>query len=475
MNLWARKIGLISISALLLIFIGCEDPLNNLGFRNPNQKFNVRFIEIDVPSSVVLMDSVQTMHNLAFPGDDIYRLMVGAISNPVFGNTEATAITQYRPAQVGTTINENAVYDSLVLKMRLDFYTTGSTGRAPIKINVYEVDEEIIPSNIFFNNTETAISTTLIGQIDFFVQPDIYDAFVEAGKDTVIHLKAQLSNDLGLRLFEAAKTADSTFNQYQFFRKKFKGLALVPEQAEHIVGLSISNPNSRMELHYHDEADTLKFDFFFDSLIGYSKLNTNRGSTALSGLNEFYTDFNPANNKLFIQGGTGLVTKIDFSNFLEFADTIPDIVLNSAELVILNAEGAAGIALPEELKIKATRNNNRFRSIRNVQDSIALSAYRLSYRSANQYDRVWFDIDFSFLVGGDTFSGAVMNRKSNNSYQTFITLFLQRLLEVKNPDKIFNTAAIYVSKPVFGKSLSGLTFDKDNIKLRIYYTRPTNL
>jgi hypothetical protein len=475
MNLWARRSALTFMLALLLIFIGCEDPLSNLGFRNPNQKFVVRFVEIDVPSSVLLMDSVPTLHNLANPGDDIYRLMVGAYSNPVFGNTTASTITQFRPSQVGSTISEAAILDSLVLKMRLDFYTTGSLSRGPIKINVFEVDEEIIPSNIFFNNTEIAISNTPIGQIDFFVQPDIYEAFLEAGRDTTIHLKAHLSNDLGARLFAAAKAADSTFNQYQYFRKRFKGLALVPEQAEHVVGLRINNPDSRIEMHYHDEADTSKIDFYFDSLIGYTKLNSDRGGTALSGVNNFYTEYMPADGRLYVQGGTGLVTKIDFNKFLEFTDTIPDIVLNSAELVILNAEAPQGIRFPQELKIKALRNTNRFRSIINKQDSIALSAYRLTYGAPNQYDRVWYDLDFSFLIGGDTFSGAVMSLKSNNSYQTFITLFLQRLLEVKNPDKLFNTAAIYVSKPVFGKSLDGFTFDKGDIKLRIYYTKATNL
>ncbi len=478
MNLWARRIGLTVLSALLLFFLGCEDPLSNLGFRNPNQKFLVKFVEIDVPASVLMVDSVPTMHDFSQQGgpQDIYRLMVGAFNSPTFGNTVSTGYTQYRPGQTGITFDESAVFDSLILKMRLDFYTTGSTNDGPLRINIYEITEEIQPNQRYFNNSQPSIGVELLGQVDFIVEPDIYNAFVEAQKDTVIQIKAALSQNLGMRLFEAAKVGDSIFNQYQYFRKEFKGIALVPEQAEHVVGLSIANPNSVIEMHYHDVADTLKLDFYFDAVVGFSNHSVDRGATALSGLNNFFTEFTPSDNRLYVQGGTGLVTKLDFSKFLEFADTVPDIVLNSAELVFENIEKAANVSLPRELKLKVLRPNNRFRGLENKQDSTVLPLYRLGLGAPNNTDRVWYDLDLSFLIGGDNLSGAaIMSPKSNNSYQTFITLFLQRLMEIKEPENQFTNAAVYVSRPVFGKSLDGFSFPKENLKLRIYYTKPVNL
>ncbi|HMP98573.1 MAG TPA: DUF4270 family protein [Cyclobacteriaceae bacterium] len=471
MNLWARRIGLTAMSALLFFF-GCEDPLSNLGFRNPNQKFNVRYAEIEIPTSLILVDSVPTVHDLNYPQDDIYRLMVGLFNNNTFGNTSATAITQYRPANFGRTIAEDAIFDSLVLKLKLDFYTTGTTANAPIRVNIFEIGEELIPGNDYHNNSQIAIEANLLGQAELLIQPNAYNAFLDAGVDTVIHLKAHLNHDLGLRLFEAASVADSTYNQYQFFRKRFKGLALVPENAQHVIGLSIANPTSRIELHYHDAADTLQIDFYFDSVIGFSTIDVDRGGTALSGLVNTFTDFIPADNNMYVQGGTGLVTKLDFSKFMEFTDTIPDILLNSAELVIENTQTATGIRFPDEFKLKVLRDNNRFRQIDNKQDSAALRLYRLSFTSANQYDRVWYDLDFSFLVAGDQFSSAIMTRRNDGSYQTFITLFLQRLLEIKEPEKQFTRVGVYASKPVFGKSLNGVYFPKDNVKLRLYYTKP---
>lgn len=475
MNLWDRRIKLALVPALFIFFCGCEDPLSTLGFKNPNKKFDVRYTEIEIPTSVLLVDSVPTYHNYSQLVDDIFRLLVGRIDNNTFGRTEARAFTQYRPAEISRQIAENAIFDSLVIKLRLDYYTAGRQGNAPIRINVHELNDPLDPANLFYGTTSINFNPTPLGQIDFNVEPDVYRAFLEAQKDTVIQLKGKLSSELGSRLLEAAKVRDSTFTQYQYFRTKFNGLVLVPVEAEHVIGLSIASANSKLEMHYHSETDTSRLDFQFDSVIGFTNYISDKGSSPLSGI-QIGQDFFPSDNRMYVQGGTGIVTKIDFSKFLSYIDTIPEIVLNSAELVIDDVQRVEGVRVPNKLSIKLINEKNHYRSAKNKRDSLNLLLYRLAHRTSSQYDRVWYDNwDNSYLLGGDDFRGAATLTITGNTYKTFITLFLQRLAEIKDPEKQFKTAIIYATDPVLGKSLNGFTFDRSNIKLRIYYTRPNNL
>ncbi len=43
-----------------LFLMACEDENSLLGFRNPNRKFTVDFIDIPLTSSVLLIDSVRS-------------------------------------------------------------------------------------------------------------------------------------------------------------------------------------------------------------------------------------------------------------------------------------------------------------------------------------------------------------------------------------------------------------------------------
>ena len=64
------------------------------------------------------------------------------------------------------------------------------------------------------------------------------------------------------------------------------------------------------------------------------------------------------------------------------------------------------------------------------------------------------------------------NADGNYSYGGFLTDFTQLLYQTKNEEDRFQNFAIIPLSPGFGKSVNRLIFNKNNVKLRIYYTTP---
>ena len=60
MNLWAKRIGQLAVFAVALFFLSCQDEASLLGYKNPNTKFQVSYVEIPIESSVLLLDSQRT-------------------------------------------------------------------------------------------------------------------------------------------------------------------------------------------------------------------------------------------------------------------------------------------------------------------------------------------------------------------------------------------------------------------------------
>src|SRR6187402_467016 len=139
MNLWASRMGQLTTLAVALFFYSCEEETSTLGYKNPNSKFKVSYVEIPIESSVILRDSLRTS-NFSYTGEP-NRLMVGRYIDEVFGQIEASSITQYFATNPQFKVSSTAVYDSVTLQLQFDLYHYGSTAATPQTISIYEIDE----------------------------------------------------------------------------------------------------------------------------------------------------------------------------------------------------------------------------------------------------------------------------------------------------------------------------------------------
>jgi hypothetical protein len=487
MNLWASLVGRLLMLAVALFFFSCEDETSTLGYKNPNSKFKVSYVEIPIESSVLLRDSVRTT-NFTYSGEP-NKFLVGSYTDPVFGKITASSITQYFARNPQFKVSATAVYDSVTLELQFDFYHYGSMSATPQTISVYELDDSlrISTAKFYFNNSEVPYSTVL-GSTSFTVDPAKFDEFATSAEDsdTVISVSMPLAPEFGQRIFNAniryRDAVDETFGTYSQFVQEFKGIAVKADVSDKIVGI---NPlgSSRIIVHYHDDnTDSLSFDMTFSVDIGFNQITSDRTGTALEPVKDYFTDVLQETDKRYIQSGVGILTKLDFSNFYKFTDTVPYAVINSAELAIESVE-SSDYAPPSLLSLRvldeSTNRMNRF-SLSDPQDVENLIAYNQLLRRDNLVTSgsVIADADDVFYATDQ--SSVLTYVSKENRYRMVLSLFLQQLaapLEQKTKFKSFVLhPAVQTGKvpPESGlKTVNRVVFPKDKIKLKIFYTKPT--
>src|SRR6187431_2272738 len=91
-NLWVNRVRQLAILAVALFFYSCTDDNNYLGYPNPNSKFDVKYIELSVASSVY-SDQIRSS-NFFYPSEP-QRLLVGKYSDSKFGEVSSSACGQF--------------------------------------------------------------------------------------------------------------------------------------------------------------------------------------------------------------------------------------------------------------------------------------------------------------------------------------------------------------------------------------------
>lgn len=494
MNLWAKRIGQLSALAVALFFLSCEDETRLLGYKNPTSKFQVNYVEIPIESSVLLLDSQRTS-NFLFT-NETNRFLIGQYVDDQFGSVSTAAYTQYF-TNSGTKLPANAIYDSVTLQLTFDFYNYGSKlATTSQSISVYEVDEELKRENIrnYFNKSEVQVNPTPLGSKTFSINPTAFEEYLtnqqdtNTENDTVLTMKIPLDPLFGQKIFESAikyrdatTVADSAFVFLAEFPKIFKGLAIKSDVGDKIIGF---NPLSSTAIivHYHTaELNNQTFHLGLANVIGFSQIIGDRSATALAGLNQYAQDFYPDDDLRYVQSGTGIFTKLDFGKFFEFADTVPNLVINSAHLTLASI-GESTFPAPESfaLRILTPANSvNKYSSF-SSQDLLDLSFYN-PQNYTSYAGSVGIDVgsvaesDSALYVLGDQ-SDHLSYSSTTRSYDGNYSLFFQQL-SVKAENKTrFQYFVLYPSSPARpsgAKTVNRAIFPKSGIKLKIYYTKPT--
>ncbi len=463
---WAKSTYLLSF---LVILFSCEEDLNFLGFNN-QQRFKVFYAEIPVASSTLWMDSLSTLSFITDPATESNRLLFGSYQDPVFGTITAKAFSQFKPVTF-PTLASTALFDSAILTLRYDFYSYGSSGKTPQTVSVHEITQVMKLTDRYFFNTEIEYNSNPISTSELQVDADYFKVeLTDTTPDSLLLAKFTLDNEFGQRLFDAIDRNDTLYTNPTFFTQQFKGLAIVPHQSDKIVRINNFDQNTRLTLYYHEEAVVKSVIFSVEGPIAFTQINSDRSGTELAGLNTTYTQYTSTNNR-YIQNGGSLVTQLDFSKFYEYIDTIPAIIINSAELSINNVASVDQYAAPSNLTLALMRSDNRYKTIaadNNTLDPLGFSGL-LSIRN--------FDNLTNLSDGGGLFAAndgfglfTASYSTTNQSYLGYPTLFFQKLFDLKQTE--YPYWALFPASPFAGKSVHRAVFPKDSIKLKIYYTRP---
>lgn len=483
MNLWARTLRQLTVVVVALFFFSCEDETSLLGFKSPNKKFDVSYIDIPLNvSQVVAIDSVVTdLRPIVVNAQarTVDGLVVGSYQDPDVGAINAQSFLTIAPT-VPNALQTTAVYDSVTVQFRLNAYAYGFTGSQQKTFRIHEITGDTL--TLFNGNTYYASSPAPqynpepLGQAVISVNYDSLQkqATISPTQQDTLLATGRLSDDFGARLFEAIRAGFTTTAQFQMFRSQIKGLALLPGDEPGVLGLSVVGSTgqlSRVILHYHTLTDAGAVDdtlsrTFDTELASFTRIEADRAGTELATIVP-YQSMDPQSGLRYVQSGAGLLTKVDLAPFWAFADTVDNVLINSAELSIGNVSGPPGMKAHTALMVAMMKNE---------ADQLLNAAVAADREVVGRYYSASADGTSYFFAGTDA-GGSIGYDEDENRFSGFLTLFVQSLFGDKsNDDGTVNEGrlkyvALYpVNQPV-GRSVTRTIFPKDNVNLRIYYTR----
>ena len=428
MNLLGRrfKAGLIVLWALFLF--QCEDP-NEIGLnlRADSDKVGAFYTEIEIPSSVIGIDSILTSSSA--------RLLAGNYMNPDLGKITASGYTQFSFGETRLNIPEEAIYDSVYLYLNVD-YTYGPGIRDEQFFSVHELTEDLIDTAAYFAFSEIAYADEPIGAGGFYFPVD---------DDTTIFYR--INDNFGNSLFEASKdTLIIDPNDESTLNELFKGFAFIADPLNNsLIRYNQQSDESSLSLFYHKPGDTVStaYRFKFFDVANFNRIIPDRTGTPLEGIEDQpFTEFMPDDNRTYLQSGGVLIPKLNLTPIITFFDTISNVAFNRVIIEIMINDPDFNENPPSQLTLYYTDENNR---------RIRSGAEFLGLRVEGSSDLVRTPFN-----------------EEDKTYSAPATLYTGEMIPGIIP---YNQLLLY--PPEFGIALTINHFkvDPGNIKAKIYYTR----
>lgn len=205
-------------------------------------------------------------------------------------------------------------------------------------------------------------------------------------------------------------------------------------------------------------------------LFGFTRITADRSGTSLGILPPAGIEVEADGNRYY-QSGNPVTTKVDFGKFLEFADTIPNLIFNSVQLSI-EVDDADQFPPPNTLRLRYLNSANEFL---NFYSNIDAESNLPLYPASMTYDEEgWFIIGqrLNALTVGPLFD--INYNAETKQYTGDFTDYFQTLYDIKDPEFRYTDFAFTASSPLIGLSVNRTIFNKNNIKLKVFYTVPVS-
>ncbi|HZY77906.1 MAG TPA: DUF4270 family protein [Cyclobacteriaceae bacterium] len=503
---WWANLRSVSVFLVLLVLLSCEDKFSEVGFKNPNADFEVFEKEFLIPTTVFLMDSVSTSNGPS--QTEKKRMMVGTVVDPKFGTTTATAYSQFWSVGIpaATYPVSQLGFEKLTLTLMYDedYYWVGNPGTTTQTYQVYEMTDSLLTYLPHFSNV--AVPTgALLGEVHEVISGDVLDGNRElngdsdTSNDIADSLNIDLDESFGRRLLTAAMDTvgrnELNYQLFNYFRRIFKGIAIKATEADKVVGFNPNHEKTRMTLYYHYDTlgdpnrrkeyqltfrlspsnQTLPYTSFFPSeYMNYTYLTTDRSGTALAGLPSKYVDYQPADGLRYIQAGTGVSVKLDFTEVRDHFKNISTKAFSVAELRIETDEQTRSI---QSFVLRAIKPNNRTLlaqtgSTDGAGDPITVVDLTLAAKHALYSNSLTRLEPINDSGNGPVSLDQIVNSNGVGVYRGYLTNFLQRETTLTDAD-FLRFYTLIPQAPDIAKGVNGFYFPADKIKLKVYYTTPT--
>lgn len=253
---------------------------------------------------------------------------LGNNNDPVFGTSNFDFFTQFSLSTESQIWGDNAVADSVVLNLVYNGYYGDTTEYMTVK--VYEILEDMYADSTYRSNMVLECDDNELANYMFSPRPHtVVDTTLDRGI-----LRIPINPALGTKFIEneAELVSNTKFKEF------FKGLRVqcdITQAEAAICYFNLTHSYSYLRVYYHNDTDTLKYDFSITSSdVRY---------------NHYYHDFSTATNpitfndttnnaKLYVQGTAGTRVWVNFPNIQEWANSFEsNVVINEAKLCLYGA------------------------------------------------------------------------------------------------------------------------------------------
>lgn len=325
------------------------------------------FIESD--ASLVLCDTLSVnlstliLDSLETSGKSI--ALVGRYNDGNIGVLNSKSYILLNPSIY--TLEEETVYDSLVLIVVPSGYYYGDT-LANYSIKVHRVTEAIEKEKyggMLSNNSHFEYDINTIGEKTFKPRPK-----------SANEIRIPISNNLGLEFTNMFKSSSNPFSE-ESFTYYFKGIQLeTSETTNCILGYTVNDTSLYFRLYYHIEGydETKYLDMKPSSTdLQFNQITADSTNSVISQLSQKTTNSEVLNNNAYVQGGTGIVARIDFPTLRLLLLQNRKFEVIKAELSIQPSDEMDFNYLPSNLYLYLSNKHNDFISLLTDDDGNAVN------------------------------------------------------------------------------------------------------
>lgn len=481
MNLLAKKreVSWLLIASFVLLVWGCKE---DLGIELPPdvQRTEVRVEEFVLPVTNVYLDSLRT--------DKLTFINTGTYSDPIIGTVECTGYAEFKyssgfvPAE-NTWIRRsgksdsltNLQFESLILNLEVEEILS-SQFSVNQNLTFWELQDSIFSEGIYLRNRtipkgneigQGVISIANLNPIDF-------------DKDTIVY-SFSLSEAYGSYLIE------------ELIDKKISarplGIAITSVGSNSLISFDLTNDTTELILTMRGQLyDTLNGSFLRDTLVNstlrftssnhFTGINRDRSASPFVGIQDKESrDIDP--NYVYFSPMAGIYPKIELDQFVEFSEIEPILIVNRAILsIILDDDLEFGMPIDQIMYYLTQDDENKIK--------------------VNWPGILKFPDKFSVLMQSDASFNRQQQLPEFHFYDTLVksepvvvgysgqpTLFWQYFHDnirddfdgIKLENRYISQQWIYGFSDLLIKNAEKLPTNrhrikKDQVKLKIYYTRP---
>lgn len=217
-----------------------------------------------VETTSELSDSVRT-HT---PNTLLSAYILGRMDDPIFGLSEAGLYAQLIPEYLNPKFDK-AIVDSVVLILPYDTTKFYGNPSKPIALEVFQLLENINPTETHFSNARYAYAPTALGRGAALPSKDsvaVFD-YAQSVLDTIAfpHLRIPIDRSIGQELLNLDTSYYTTDSLFQTF---FRGIYIKPTtQSGSMAGINLGSTKAGMIVYYRTDTLNKQFQYQFSPYV----------------------------------------------------------------------------------------------------------------------------------------------------------------------------------------------------------------